>query len=295
MATYSIKDIEKLSGIKAHTLRIWEKRYNLLEPKRTETNIRFYDDFDLKKILNVALLNRNGHRISQIACLDNEQIAKKISVLAKTDGKQESRIDNLIISTIEMDENKFEKVLNTTIMQAGFEDTVSSILFPFFQKIGILWQTGTINPAQEHFISNLVRQKILVAIDGIVEKRNADSHHFILFLPEGELHELALLFYYYLLKRKGHKVTYLGQTVPIEDLHKAGELLHPDCLLTSIYSSFCGEKLREYLEKLRELFPKQKIFFSSSDQQALKFENRENFYLVKNNSHFIELLENNQI
>ena len=170
MAYYSIKDLEKLSGIKAHTLRIWEKRYNLVEPKRTETNIRYYDDEDLKKVLNVALLNRNGLKISHIAGLKTEEINSKISDLSKGNQDSESVIDNLVISMIELDEKKFEKILSRTIMQAGFEETILYTIYPFFQKIGLLWQTGAINPAQEHFISNLVRQKLIVAIDGIIDE-----------------------------------------------------------------------------------------------------------------------------
>ncbi len=291
MASYSIKDIEKLSGIKAHTLRIWEKRYNLLEPKRSTTNIRYYDDDDLKRILNVALLNRSGYRISQIACLGVEELNVKINSLYKDNRKNESGIDNLILSMIEVDERKFEKVLNTEIMKFGFEETVISTLYPFFEKIGILWQTGTVNAAQEHFISNLVRQKIIVAIDGILENSESNGKHFLLFLPEGELHELGLLFYHYLLKKRGHKITYLGQSVPIEDVQQVGKLISPDFIITSNYSSLFGAQLRSFLEDLADYFPEQDIFFSNFDSEISSLKKRKNLLRIKNVQHLIEILD----
>ena len=295
MANYSIKDIEKLSGIKAHTLRIWEKRFNLLEPKRTDTNIRYYDDEDLKKILNVALLYRKGFRISQIACLDEEELNAKINSLSKSEEDNASRIDNLVLSMIEMDEKKFEKLLNTSIMQTGFEETIINTIYPFFEKIGVLWQTGAIYPAQEHFISNLVRQKIIVAIDGIIERTDRNSKHFLLYLPEGEMHELGLLFYYYLLKKRGHKITYLGQSVPLEDLQKTGKFLSPQYLITQIYASLNCKNLRTYLEDLSDFFPEQDILFTSFDPDIEKLEKRKNLLHIKEVKQFIEILDVIQI
>ena len=203
MANYSIKNLEKLSGIKAHTLRIWEKRFNIVEPKRTNTNIRYYTDDDLKKIMNVAFLNRKGIKISNIAKLDNQEISKKISEFAEKYTDNGSQADNLLISMIEFDEKRIEKIINTSIMNFGFEDTILYTVYPFFEKVGILWLTGVINPAQEHFFTNLIRQKIIVAIDGVIEADISESKKFLLFLPEGELHEIGLLFYCYLIKKSG--------------------------------------------------------------------------------------------
>lgn len=291
MAHYSIRDIEKLSGIKAHTIRIWEKRYKLVEPKRTDTNIRYYDDEDLKKLLNVALLNRNGHRISQIACLDNEQLTKKIQNLSGNQRDHESRIDDLIISMIELDERKFEKVLATAIMQSGFEDTMIFTLYPFFEKIGILWQTGAINPAQEHFISNLVRQKLIVAIDGMVDRSDINSKHFLLFLPEDELHELGLLFKYYLLKKRGHRITYLGQSVPLLDLVKVGKLINPDVLVTSFYTSISAQQVNTYLTELSTRFPNQGIIFTNTDIDFHLDVRSNNIFMVREINGFLDILD----
>lgn len=291
MAIYSIKDIEKLSGIKAHTIRIWEKRYKLVEPKRTDTNIRYYDDEDLKKLLNVALLNRHGHRISQIACLNNEELNRKIQTLSNTHRDNESRIDDLIISMIEMDEKKFEKVFSTAIMQSGFEDTILYTLYPFFEKLGILWQTGAVNPAQEHFISNLVRQKLVVAIDGIVDRSDPGRKHFLLFLPEGEFHELGLLFRHYILRKRGQKVTYLGQSVPFEDVIKVGAMLNPDVLVTSFYTSVSGEDVNKYLKKLKESFPEKTVFFSNTDPEFIMESVNNKLVFLKDAVDFPEFLD----
>ncbi|MEX0883706.1 MAG: MerR family transcriptional regulator, partial [Cyclobacteriaceae bacterium] len=204
MKYYSIKDLEQLSGIKAHTLRIWEQRYKILKPKRTETNIRYYDDDDLKLILNVALLNDNGFKISKIAKLNMEDIKSEILKLTERSFKFDDQIHALIIAMVELDEERFEKIISTNILKIGFELTMINIIYPFLSKIGILWQTGSIHPGQEHFISNLVRQKLIVAIDG--QMYTGGGKKFLLFLPEGELHEISLLFSSYLLKSNGHKV-----------------------------------------------------------------------------------------
>ena len=253
MSSYSIKDLEQLSGIKAHTLRIWEQRYNLLSPKRTETNIRFYDDQDLKLILNVALLNDNGVKISKIASMDSVEIREEVIKLTERSLTHDDQIHALTICMIEMDEDRFDKILSTNIIKLGFEQTMMNIIYPFMSKIGVLWQTGAINPGQEHFISNLVRQKLIVAIDGQISKGGGKK--FLLFLPEGELHETSMLFASYLIKNKGHKVIYLGQSTPYDDLLSVYNLHQPDYLLTVITTSPSSEYVQEYLNSLSKRFP----------------------------------------
>jgi len=257
LSTYSIKDLEQLSGIKAHTLRIWEQRYNLLNPKRTDTNIRFYDDDDLKLILNVALLNDNGYKISKIASMASEEMRGEVIKLTERTLTHDDQIHALTICMIEMDEERFDKVLSTNILKLGFEQTMMNIIYPFMSKIGVLWQTGAINPAHEHFISNLVRQKLIVAIDGQVA--SGDGKKFLLFLPEGELHEISLLFASYLIKSKGNKVIYLGQNTPNEDLLAVYKIHQPDYMLTIITTSPSSEYAQEYLNSLAARFSETKI------------------------------------
>lgn len=258
MSNYSIKDLEQLSGIKAHTLRIWEQRYSIVTPKRTDTNIRFYDDEDLKRILNVAMLNANGMKISKIAAMSCSEISEEIIRLTDQSLDHNDQIQALTICMIEMDEDRFEKLLSTSIIKLGFEETILEVIYPFLSKIGILWQTGAINPAQEHFISNLIRQKLIVAIDGQVSKTIGKT--FMLFLPEGELHELSLLFSSYLIKKHGHKVIYLGQSLPKADLISVYKIQKPDYLLTIITSAPSGDDVQNYVNMLGKDFSESEIF-----------------------------------
>jgi MerR family transcriptional regulator, light-induced transcriptional regulator len=260
VSTYSIKDLEQLSGIKAHTLRIWEQRYNLLSPKRTDTNIRFYDDDDLKLILNVAMLNDNGFKISKIASMMAEDIRKEVVKLTERSLTYDDQIHALTISMIEMDEERFDKVLRGNIQKLGFEQTMLNVIYPFMSKIGVLWQTGAINPAQEHFISNLVRQKLIVAIDG--QSTKTEGKKFLLFLPEGELHEISLLFAAYMIKSKGHRVIYLGQNTPNQDLQSVQKLHQPDFLLTIITTSPSSEYVPDYIQGISEQFSTSRIFIT---------------------------------
>lgn len=257
MSTYSIKDLEQLSGIKAHTLRIWEQRYNLLQPKRTDTNIRYYDDDDLKLILNVALLNDNGVKISKIASMSTNELREEVMKLTERSLTHDDQIHALTICMIEMDEERFDKILSTNILKLGFEQTMLNVIYPFMSKIGVLWQTGAINPAQEHFISNLVRQKLIVAIDGQIPQQGGKK--FLLFLPEGELHEISILFASYLIKSKGHKVIYLGQSTPNDDLLSVYKLHQPEYLLTVITTSPSSEYVQEYINALADRFASAQI------------------------------------
>ena len=257
MSTYSIKDLEQLSGIKAHTLRIWEQRYNLLQPKRTDTNIRFYDDDDIKLILNVALLNDNGVKISKIASMSPNELREEVMKPTERSLTHDDNIHALTICMIEMDEERFDKILSTNILKLGFEQTMLNVIYPFMSKIGVLWQTGAINPAQEHFISNLVRQKLIVAIDGQIPQQGGKK--FLLFLPEGELHEISILFASYLIKSKGHKVIYLGQSTPNDDLLSVFKLHQPEYLLTVITTSPSSEYVQEYINALADRFASAQI------------------------------------
>lgn len=268
MAIYSIKDLENLTGIKAHTIRIWEKRYQIVTPKRTDTNIRVYCDSDLKKLLNISILNKNGIKISRIAELPEQKLSDKVSQLTRHNSTENSQIEGLLISMIQLDENQFDKILSDAILKLGFENVFINILHPLFNRIGILWQTNSINAAQEHFISNLVRQKLIVAIDGHYTPGNLSSKKFILFLKEGEMHEIGLLFAYYMIKKSGHKVFYLGQSVPFNDLKEITEITQPDYFFTSFTNPLPVEDFQEYLQALYKDFPGKTFLITGS--QAIK-------------------------
>ncbi len=198
MAVYSISDLEKLSGIKAHTIRVWEQRYDIIQPKRTKTNIRYYQDEDLKLLLNIALLNKNGIKISKIAKMTNKEIAEKVAAISEINFEYGTQLDALTISMIEMDEFKFDRIISTNIQQLGFERTMLEIIYPFLDKLSVLWLTGSINPVQENFMSYLIRQKLIVAINNLPLLQSKDTKKFIIYLPEGERQELSLLFMSYL-------------------------------------------------------------------------------------------------
>ena len=262
-ANYSIKDLEQITGIKAHTIRIWEKRYNIVQPQRTITNIRHYTDEDLKRLLSIAILNRHGLKISTIVSLSNEELNRNIVALSTKSLDLDSHIEGLVVAMIEVNEAKIDKILNTLFLNIGFEDTFNKVIVPFFEKIGILWQIGTISPAQEHFITNLIRQKMIVAIDGIVSPEEmVDRKRFLLFLPDGELHEIALLYYSYLIQKRGHKVIYLGQMVPFEDLLSISSYQNPDVLFTIFTTSPKNNKVEDYIGRLVSNFQNKKIFVS---------------------------------
>jgi len=262
VSSYSIKDLERISGIKAHTIRIWEQRYNIISPNRTETNIRHYSDKDLKSILNISILNNSGYKISKIAQMTKDEITASVLEITGTNFDANIQIDNLLIAMSEMDEDRFEKFLSANILRNGFEKTFLEIVHPFMAKVGILWITNSINPAQEHFISHLIRQKLIAAIDGIPYNSNSQKGKCLLYLPENELHEFNLLFANLLLKKQGFKTIYLGQSVPYEDIKMVCDLHHPKYILTVITSTFADMSIADYLEKLCNDFPKQKVLVS---------------------------------
>lgn len=291
MASYSIKELENLSGIKAHTIRIWEKRYGIIKPARTDTNIRFYCDEDLKRLLNIAILNKFGMRISNIAKLSDEEMSEKVLHYSSDIEDAESNIENLIIAMVDMNEYKFDRILSRYIMNQGFENAVVKIIFPFFEKIGLLWQTGSINPAHEHFVSNLFRQKLMVAIDNLMVTDKVNAKKFIVFLPEGEYHELALLFYNYIIKKSGKLVYYLGSSVPFNDLVETGKMVEPDFLFSSITTSMTKEDITDYFKKLSEAFPFQKIFVTGLQIKENTLDLPSNVIKVSSPVHFSQILK----
>ena len=262
MGKYSIKDLEYLSGIKAHTLRIWEQRYKILTPKRSETNIRYYSDDDLKYLLNISLLYGFDYKISQIAKWKREEVAEKVYEISRNTYDHDSQINALTISMIEMDEERFEKILSTNILQFGFEKTMLTLVHPFLKKIGILWQTGAINPAHEHFISNLIRQKLFVAIDGQIVPKAQTSKKYLLFLPEGESHEIGLLFANFILKSRQKRVIYLGANVPLTDVKDVYDFHRPDYVLTIFTSKPVSSEIQDYVSELGSMCAESTIICS---------------------------------
>lgn len=291
MSNYSIKDLEQLSGIKAHTLRIWEQRYNIINPKRTDTNIRTYDDNDLKLVLNIALLKDHDYKISEIAKLSLDELSKEVLAISDKQLNYPDQIHALTIAMIDIDEERFEKIMSTNILQFGFENTMINIIYPFLSRIGTLWVTGSIGPAQEHFITNLIRQKIIVAIDGQIIKPNADSKKYILYTPEGEFHEIPLLFANFILRARHNKVIYLGQSMPFSELQFICQHHKPDCLFTVITSTPGQDEIQQYVNKLGDSFPDVKILLTGYQVIAQGLDLPKNAEVVNNVRQLMEFAE----
>lgn len=253
LAIYSISDLEKLSGVKAHTIRAWEKRYGVIKPKRTKTNIRYYEDDDLKELLNIALLNKNGIKISKIARMNEQEKASRIAEVSSVTYQYDTRLDALTISTIELDEFKFNHIIDTNVQQHGFERTMLELIYPFLDKLSVLWFTGSINAVQERFVSNLIRAKLVAATDRL--PRTTGATKYLLYLPPGEEQELSLLFMHYLLRAREQSAVYLGPGVEINDLRDAAVLLRPEFVFTILSETFVGRSVRSYLEELCAVFP----------------------------------------
>lgn len=267
MSFYSIQELEKLSGVKAHTIRIWEQRYKLLKPKRTSTNIRYYDDGELVKLLNVSTLLSGGMKISKISRLSSSEIKKRLDDLTTLNREKdilaEKYTNQLLYSGLIYDQIEFEKTFSDSINTYGLKNTYIKILYPLLMRTGFMWGTSEINPAQEHFISNLIRQKLIASTDALPLASKSDET-WVLFLPEGEEHEIGLLFANYLLRQAGKKVVYLGLRVEIENLINTVKSVSATHLQFFLVCKQIPEKTQKYFNSLAKSFPSLSILVSGS-------------------------------
>lgn len=259
-----IKDLENITGIKAHTIRIWEQRYKIFEPHRTDTGIRYYDEEQLRLILNISILNNNGYKISKIAEMSLEEIREKCQQLSENKSKYDGQIQALISTMMMFDEKEFNKILSINILKLGLEDTMIQIVFPFMEQVGLLWLAGSIHPAHEHFISNLIRQRLFVAIDNLTVSINSDARKFLVFVPTGESHDLSILFSNYVLRSRGHEVIYLGAQLPFEDLYKIFEERKPDFLFSIITSLNSNVSVQAFINNLGKHWKDTEILLSGA-------------------------------
>lgn len=289
MNGFTIKDLENLSGIKAHTIRIWEQRYSFLKPQRTQTNIRYYTNDELKTILNISLLNKYGFKISHIDRMSPDQMRDKILSLNNNEAQQERVMNDLLGRMVDLDTDEFERIIDNYILARGIERTITQLIFPFLERIGVLWQTDHINPAQEHLVSNIIRQKLIVGIETTVSHTKLNKT-VLLFLPEKEHHELGLLFMYYLLKSRGIKVIYLGANVPVKDAvfilnHKKPDIAYVH--LTSTASNFNFEK---FLGDISSKFEKGTLIVSGHITQSYKKKLADNIEFKRSLSEVMEFI-----
>jgi DNA-binding transcriptional MerR regulator len=286
MTLYSIKDLEYFSGIKAHTIRIWEKRYHLLEPSRTETNIRYYSDHDVRKILNIALLIKNGYKISNIAAFDEARLQAEVLRFNKNLSDPEKNIDQLLFYTVNLDTIGFEQLLDKIILEMGFSKTIQQVVFPFFERIGILWQAGSIFVAHEHFVSNLIRNRLISETAKFDFQESGGT--ILFFLRENEMHELGLLFLNYLSASVGFHGVYMGQNLPFGDLVNFLNNSKFDFVCTSFTQAIEKLEMEQYLANLALVFNRNKILIGGRQISIHKPKLPSNVVVVKNSNDFIK-------
>lgn len=262
MNHFTIKDIENLSGIKAHTLRIWEQRYQLFIPKRKESKHRYYDNEDLKHILRISQLYHNGVKISKIAQLPASSI--RSMAMEQYPGKQnaDAYIHRLIEASIDFDEERFEELFEQALQQFGMEVTITDVMYAFLERIGLLWLTDHVIPAQEHFASNIIKRKIISALDALKTKPSPSSGAYVLFTPEGEQHEIPLLLNHYLMKASGKKCIYMGVDVPFDNIDIYVKVKNPQYLYFHAITHLYEQPMDDLLKELKQRFNQQAIIMS---------------------------------
>lgn len=255
MQYFSIKDIENLTGIKAHTLRIWEKRYQLIVSKRKESNHRYFDNEDLKTILRITYLYESEFKISQIAKLSAEAIAVFAHIDPTQSKSTEAYILQLINTILEYDTTSFENILETAIQQWGIEKAITEVAYGLLRRIGLLWLTNHIVPAQEHFASNLIQKRLIKAIEDLPKQVNDSNHTTLVFSPTGEFHEIPLLFVHYLFKKNKRRICYLGPNISMEDLQYCIRKQPITHLYFHMITNFTGKTCDEMVNELSHQFP----------------------------------------
>ena len=269
MNHFTIRDIENLCGIKAHTLRIWEQRYGMVAPQRKKSQHRFYDNDDLKEFLRISFLYHNGFKISKIAALGNEEIQRIVENFSAKEENYTLFVHQLIEAGMDFDKEKFEKIVNHLVLTIGFEKCIIEVVYPFLLRIGFLWVTNHIIPAQEHFTSNIIREKIIVATDKL-QPQPANETIIVVFAPFGELHEIPLLTANYFFRKNTIRTVYFGVNVKAESLIAYLEMQPATHLFTHLTTSLNSEKLMDYLFLLNNNFPAKHIIVSGPGSKLIE-------------------------
>ncbi len=250
---FSIRDLENLSGIKAHTIRIWEKRYGLLIPERTSTNIRTYSLVSLQKLLNITLLYNHGHKISKIAKIPEENIPLIVREIVAKNSVKNHAISAFKLAMINFDQSLFVSTFNSIMVNRTFREVFKDVFIPFLNELGLLWQTNSISPAHEHFITGLIKQKLIVSTERLELQTTKTDKVFVPFLPENEIHEIGLLYLNHEIVLHGYKSIYLGQTVPLETLKDVMQYFDNIHFITYFTVAPSKDKLEKYIEDFSDL------------------------------------------
>jgi DNA-binding transcriptional MerR regulator len=292
MNAFTIKDLENLSGVKAHTIRMWEQRYSFLKPRRTATNIRYYSCEELKSILNIALLNKYGFKISHIDRMCQKEMSEKLITLSHGQAQQERILNELLHFMVDLDMHSFEKLLNEQIVIRGIDKTITQVIFPLLDRLGILWLTNNVNPAQEHLVSNIIRQKIIAGIENCeqISCAQAPAKTVLLFLPEGEHHELGLLYIHYLLETRGVAILYLGANVPVRDLEFVCNIKKPDYLYTHLTCIADNFDMAKFISVTSKASPASQLIISGNIARGYQRRVPSNVHLKKSLSQVLEFV-----
>jgi len=261
MNHFTIRDIENLCGIKAHTLRIWEQRYKLFVPKRKESQHRIYDNDDLKELLRISFLYHSGYKISKIAELSPEQIQQLVQSSCSKENNHELFVHQMIEAGMDFDEEKFEKIVNCQVVRIGLEKCIATIFYPFLQRIGLLWMTNNAIPAQEHFVTHIIRKKIILATDGLEVDSNSKTN-IVVFAPSGEQHEIPLLAANYFFRKYNNRTTYFGANVSLACLEYYLHHHPATHLYAHVITDLGNDGLNNYIRTLSKNFPDKKIIVS---------------------------------
>jgi DNA-binding transcriptional MerR regulator len=293
MAKYKISDLEQICGVKAHTIRIWEQRYKALVPLRTETNIRYYDDKQLLKLLNIVSLMNAGNKISVISKLSEKEFNEEIKNLGETGSlgiKEEMLTNQLISSGLAYDEEGFEKALSNSILSFGLLQSYNKVFYPMLVKLGFLWSSSELTPSQEHFVSNLIKQKMFAAIDAL-EPASIQTEKWVLFLPEAEMHDIGLLIANFMLRSKSVKVIYLGENVPIKNLYQVAENVKPTHYLTFAVRQNQQKMFNKYLTEMKNRFGDPNIFICCDTFFGEKLNLSDNQHAITSFDSFINVIK----
>ena len=291
MAVYSIKELEILSGIKAHTIRVWEQRYKMFAPVRTDTNIRRYSDDDVRRALNISMLQNMGYKISHIARMSDEEKGKLVT---KGNGftSPPPVPEGLFELVINLDKKGFTKKINESIKSKGLEWTYENLIIPFQLRVGMLWQAGTLTPAHEHFASNIIRDILINAING-TSQATLKNPTIIFFLPEGELHEMGLLYYNYIAASKGFQTLYMGQNTPVEDVIEIALSKGIKLIFTSFTVNMPDEYIQSIARRMQKELKGTTVFVSGHLVEVKKSILPKGLALISSSQQFKEYLDSN--
>lgn len=295
MDKLSISQIAQFSGIKPHTIRMWEKRYDALKPCRTKGNTRYYSSAQLRRLLNITSLMKDDYKVSELCSASDDVLFKMVAEKRNKKSTEKPNgyfISQLIAAGMSYDEANFEKIFSHCLLRFGMRNTYKKTIYPMLNRLGLMWLSNDLPPAHEHFISNIIKQKIGTAIDSLAVSEN-DADSWLLFLPEDEFHEIGLLFANYLIRCSGKKVIYLGPNVPLSTLKVAVTDIEPENLFFFLVHYNLPKNTQIYLNQLKDYFNHQKIYVSGNQKLMDEINFGENLYRLNSIENLERKLHNN--